>query len=113
MARGGARIGAGRPKSRYGVKPAPTVAKVAELLSPVAQAPGGGNDLPMEYMLSVMRDPDADEMRRDRMAIAAAPYLYPKAGETGKKGERQKNAERAGFGKYSPAAPPKLVVNNR
>jgi hypothetical protein len=32
--------------------------------------------LPIEYMLSVMRDPAADHRRRDAMAMAAAPYLH-------------------------------------
>ena len=34
--------------------------------------------LPLDYMLSVMRDSDADQKRRDGMAIAAAPYLHAK-----------------------------------
>jgi hypothetical protein len=34
--------------------------------------------LPLDYMLSVMRDPAADQKRRDAMAMAAAPYLHPK-----------------------------------
>jgi hypothetical protein len=29
-------------------------------------------------MLGVMRDPNADNKRRDAMAMAAAPYLHPK-----------------------------------
>jgi predicted ATPase len=29
-------------------------------------------------MLSVMRDPDADQKRREAMAMAAAPYLHSK-----------------------------------
>jgi hypothetical protein len=33
---------------------------------------------PLEYMLKVMRDPAAEEGRRDEMARAAAPYLHPK-----------------------------------
>lgn len=32
--------------------------------------------LPLDYMLSVMRDPAADHKRRDAMAKAAAPYLH-------------------------------------
>jgi hypothetical protein len=32
--------------------------------------------LPLDYMLSVMRDPDADHKSRDAMAMAAAPYLH-------------------------------------
>jgi hypothetical protein len=34
--------------------------------------------LPLDYMLSVMCDPNAEPKRRDAMAIAAAPYLHPK-----------------------------------
>lgn len=34
--------------------------------------------LPLDYMLSVMRDPSAEGKRRDAMAMAAAPYLHPK-----------------------------------
>jgi len=33
---------------------------------------------PLNYMLSVMRDANADLRRRDAMAIAAAPYVHPK-----------------------------------
>ena len=32
--------------------------------------------LPLDYMLAVMRDPNADHKRRDAMAMAAAPYLH-------------------------------------
>ena len=41
----------------------------------VAEATG---ILPLDYMLSVMRDANADPKRRDGMAIAAAPYLHSK-----------------------------------
>jgi hypothetical protein len=34
--------------------------------------------LPLDYMLTVMRDPKVESKRRDAMAIAAAPYLHPK-----------------------------------
>lgn len=68
---------------------------------------------PLEYMLSVMRDPDADEIRRDKMAVAAAPFVHGKIGEGGKKDEKQRAAKNAGGGKFAQAAPPKLVVNNR
>jgi len=32
---------------------------------------------PLDYMLQVMRDPTASEVRRDMMAKAAAPYRHP------------------------------------
>jgi len=34
--------------------------------------------LPLDYILSVMRDANADNKRRDAMATAAAPYLHSK-----------------------------------
>jgi hypothetical protein len=34
--------------------------------------------LPLDYMLGIMRDPAADNKRRDAMAMAAAPYLHPR-----------------------------------
>jgi hypothetical protein len=33
-------------------------------------------ETPLEYMLRVMRDPSADDARRDAMAKAALPYLH-------------------------------------
>jgi len=45
-----------------------------------------GGQLPLDYMLEVMRDPKAPPNRRDSMAVAAAPYLHarrvPEAGES-------------------------------
>ena len=38
--------------------------------------------LPLHYMLSVMRDPAADNKRRDAMAMAAAPYLHSRLSPT-------------------------------
>lgn len=33
---------------------------------------------PLEYMLKILRDTQAEPMRRDDMAKAAAPYVHPK-----------------------------------
>ena len=33
---------------------------------------------PLEHMLAVLHDPKADPDRRDRMAIAAAPFIHPR-----------------------------------
>ena len=33
---------------------------------------------PLEYMLAVLRDENADPERRDEMAKAAAPYIHPR-----------------------------------
>jgi hypothetical protein len=37
-----------------------------------------GGEMPLEYMLRVMRDPTAPVKRRDEMAKAAAPFLHSK-----------------------------------
>lgn len=34
--------------------------------------------MPLDYMPRIMRDANADNKRRDAMAMAAAPYVYPK-----------------------------------
>ena len=35
-------------------------------------------ETPLEYMVRVMRDRAVDHDRRDKMAVAAAPYVHPK-----------------------------------
>ena len=35
-------------------------------------------ETPLQYMLRVMRDPEAPPARRDAMALAAAPYVHSK-----------------------------------
>jgi hypothetical protein len=40
------------------------------------EAAQAGGQLPLDYMLAVMRDPRASPTRRDEMAKAAAPYLH-------------------------------------
>jgi hypothetical protein len=42
----------------------------------VLEAAQAGGDLPLDYMLRVMRDLTASAKRRDEMAKAAAPYLH-------------------------------------
>jgi hypothetical protein len=42
------------------------------------EAAQAGGQLPLDYMLAVMRDPKAPARRRDEMAKAAAPYLHSK-----------------------------------
>lgn len=54
-----------------------------------AQAVAASGLTPLEYMLQVMRDPDALVDRRDDMAKASAPYVHPKLAaveHTGKNG---------------------------
>jgi hypothetical protein len=65
--RGGSRPGAGRKKGSLNRATAEARAAAAET-----------GELPLEYMLRIMRDPKASNTRRDEMARTAAPYLHPK-----------------------------------
>ena len=67
MAHGGARPRAGRKKGA-----ATRMNEQARL-----EAAQSG-ETPLEYMLRVMRDVDAEKSRRDDMAKSAAPYLHAK-----------------------------------
>src|SRR5436305_12335938 len=53
--------------------------------------------LPLDYMLSVMRDANTDAKRRDAMAMAAAPYLHPKMSAVEPKPEKRAGAEEHGI----------------
>ena len=109
MARGGYRPGAGRPKGTT-KKASPSVA--AEVRREARKA----GLSPLDYMLAVMNDDDADASRRDRMAIAAAPFVHAKPGDApkGKKEQAQEAAQEvASGGRFAPRGTPKLVVNNR
>jgi hypothetical protein len=44
----------------------------------VLDAAEAGGELPLDYMLRVMRDSKVPNDRRDDMAKSAAPYLHPK-----------------------------------
>ena len=110
MARGGYRPGAGRPRKEAGK--APVVKDEADAEKP-RKSLGGLS--PLEYMLTVMNDRLVDEARRDKMAIAAAPYVHGRADAVapGKKEQRQENAQRASSGgKFGVPTAPKLIVNN-
>lgn len=85
-----------------------SVAFVPNLLAAI-----GAEKKPLDYMLSVMNDESADDQRRDKMAMAAAPYLHAKRGDSGKKDDALDAAKKASSGKFSASAAPKLVVNNR
>ena len=75
------------------------------------------NMTPLDFMLKVMRDPEADPMRRDRMAMAAAPFIHLKAAEAklGKREEAKRKAAEVGAAssKFSAPAAPRLVANGR
>lgn len=76
--RGGKRPGAGR-------KPGAITKRTQEATAAILAS----GQTPLEYMLAVMRDANADKDRRDDMAKAAAPYVHPKLAaieHTGKDG---------------------------
>src|SRR5262245_6767270 len=64
--RGGRRPGAGRPK--------------LELVFD----PGKTGFTPLQYMLAVLNNDSADDKRRDRMALKAAPYVQRKGAKMSK-----------------------------
>lgn len=76
MSRGGARPGAGRK--------AGGVNRVTQEALEAAKETGL---LPLDYLLSVMRDNEADEARRIDCAKAAAQYLHPKLNAVDLRGE--------------------------
>jgi hypothetical protein len=47
--------------------------RIAEMRAEMA----ANGELPLDYMLRVMRDETVEPVRRDAMAKAAAPYLHP------------------------------------
>jgi hypothetical protein len=53
---------------------------------------------PLEYMLRVINDPSAAQTRRDRLAVAAAPYVHPRPMpvRASKKAAQAKAAREAG-----------------
>jgi len=63
---------------------------------------------PLAYMLRVMNDPVVDVERRDKMAIASAPFIHSRKGEGNKKEDRDDRAKKAGQGKFKPMRAPTL-----
>ncbi|MGE0653301.1 MAG: hypothetical protein AB7P12_16390, partial [Alphaproteobacteria bacterium] len=114
MARGGYRPGGGRPKGSKNLK---TLAREGAV-DGSADAEISEGLTPLEYMLKVMRDDGAEPGRRDRMAIAAAPFVHgriaERAGKPGKREQAKEAARQANVGRYAtPAPPPRLVVDNQ
>ena len=109
MARGGARPGAGRPKKEAGK--APVIRNEKDAAKPRKSL---GGQSPLEYMLSVMNDPEQDGLRRDKMAMAAAPYVHARAADVapGKKEQKQAAAEEVAGGRFAPRQRPRLAVKN-
>lgn len=107
MASGGFRPGAGRPKGAKAPKAKPI--KVAADIKKAARQSGLS---PLDYMLIVMNRDDVEDDRRDRMAIAAAPYMHARASDLagGKKEQQQEAADRVSAdGKFATPPPPPIV----
>src|SRR5690242_5945739 len=90
VARGGARPGAGRPRKLK------TLAAEGSFALPSGrkQKP---DELPLEYMLRIMRDPTVEDTRRDKMAALAAPFCHPRIADNrfGKRDAALEEAQRA------------------
>jgi len=56
--------------------------------------------MPLDYMLMIMRDETVDKYRRDKMAMAAAPYCHARVADAsrGKKVQQTELADNAGIG---------------
>ena len=66
MAKGGKRPGAGRPKGSKNT------------LTPAVQAAIDAGVGPIEFLLTIMRDPNQSDARRQQAARDVAPYLHAK-----------------------------------
>lgn len=64
---GGARPGAGRPRGSVSRRHVDLVASILD-----------GRKTPLEYLMEVMADSEADEKRRDWAAEKAAAFLHPR-----------------------------------
>jgi hypothetical protein len=90
VARGGARPGAGRPRKLK------KLAAEGSFALPSRQKQNA-NELPLQYMLRIMRDPTIDDARRDKMAALAAPFCHPRIADNrfGKRDAALEEAQRA------------------
>ncbi len=111
MSRGGYRPGAGRPKGSKVKNSESKKPRQSEIPQDIRAEAALRGMTPLDYMLKVMRDRKATKERRDRMAIAAAPFCHARKGEgQGKKDEKADKAKAAGAGKFAPGPTPIRVV---
>ena len=86
--KGGRREGAGRPKGAISLS-----------TRAIIEAAKSGGEMPIDYMLRIMRDENAPDARRDTMARTAAAYLHAKLSmieDIGDDAEPAPQDERAG-----------------
>jgi phage terminase small subunit len=120
MARGGDRPNSGPKKgAKYRPrvpKPGTTTkqkrpGKPPDIPRDITDAAAAENLTPLEYMLREMNKPTEPKERRDRLAMAAAPFCHPRKGEgAGKKDDKADRAKQAGSGKFAASAAPIRVV---
>lgn len=65
---------------------------------------------PKKFLLAAMNDIALDPKQRIDAAKALMPFTHQKLGETGKKEEKQKAAEKVAS-RFAPSAPPKLAAS--
>jgi phage terminase small subunit len=127
MPRGGARIGAGRPKKGE-VRATPeqkraiaqaqaalkAAAKAGQAPEPTLADGGAYEDLsPLDFLKAVQNDKRNSLDVRMRAACAAAPYVHLKPREGGLKDERKRKAAALGGGRFAPSAPPLALVPSK
>lgn len=108
---GGARPGSGRPPKKPQLvtvsAASPVVADVPkpDLLAGIGKE--GFDPRPaLEQVALGLLDPSPNQMKA---LVALMPYVHAKRGEGGKKDQRQQAAEKVA-GRFSAAAPPRLVA---
>lgn len=74
------------------------------------KAAGGGQQEPLDFLLTMMRDALADPKLRVRAAIAAAQYRHTKRHDGGKKEEAGEKAGKAAKGRFGVRKAPTLKV---
>lgn len=97
-----------KPKAEKRVQPP----AAPEVPADIADEAVAADATPLDYMLQIMRSANVEAARRDRMAIAAAPFVHPRReGEApGKRKVAADAATVAAKGRFAaPAAPLKLV----
>jgi hypothetical protein len=80
----GSRPGERRGGRRKGTPNKRTVERYAEIAA--------SGEMPLAYMLRVMRDETSDRERRDEMAKAAAPYVHPRLASIESKSTEKRDA---------------------
>lgn len=98
-------------KARPGAQQAPQ-AESPEVPDDIVSEAALADMSPLDYMLQVMRNPRVEGARRDRMAIAAAPFVHARREPVGqgKRDAAKDAAEKAAGGRFGARpAPLKLV----